>query len=216
MVTLYDFELSANCYAVRLMLGILGVPYETVSVDIYPGADNRADWFLKLNPDGTLPVLVDDGITVSKANPCLIHLAGKYDETHRWSPIADALRYPPVLGWLDFALRLTASSGAARTGVAFGWDADLPALQGEAHLLLRQLDEHLWFGEKQGRDWLIAGDHPTIADIAVFPDVVLSEEGGVVRQDYPAIRRWFDRVRRIPGFVVMSGVFPAAPALIRE
>jgi len=37
----------------------------------------------------------------------------------------------------------------------------------------------------------------------------------VSRQDYPAIRRWLDRVRRIPGFVVMSGVFPAAPAITR-
>jgi len=211
-ITLYDFELSAGCYAARLMLSILGVRYDTVSVDIYPGSDNRSEWFLKLNPEGTLPVIVDDGFTVSNAHPCLIHLAGKYDATDRWSPIHDPLVHPLMLGWFDFARRLTASAGVARTGVAFGGDADLPALQLEAHRLLRQLDEHLWFGEKQGRDWLVEGEHPTIADIAVFPDVTLSEEGGVSRQDYPAIRRWLDRVRRIPGFVVMSGVFPAAPA----
>ena len=216
MVTLYDFELSANCYAVRLMLSSLGVQYETVSVDIYPGSDNRSEWFSKLNPEGTLPVLVDDGFIISNANPCLIHLASKYDATDRWNPIQDWLVYPLMLGWFDFARRLTASAGVARTGVAFGWNADLPALQSEAHRLLRRLDEHLWFGEKQGRDWLVAGEHPTIGDLAVFPDVVLSEEGGVSRQDYPAIRRWLDRVRRIPGFVVMSGVFPAAPAPTRR
>jgi glutathione S-transferase len=216
MVTLYDFELSSGCYAVRLMLSILGVRYETVAVDIYPGEDNRADWFLKLSPDGTLPVLVDDGFTIALTSPCLIHLAGKYDAADLWNPIQDQRRYPQVLGWFEFARQLSASAGMARTGVAFGWDADLPVLQGEAHQLLRHLDEHLWFGEKQGRDWLVAGEHPTIADIGVFPDVTLSEEGGVSRQDYPAIRRWLDRVRRIPGFVVMSGVFPAAPAFSRQ
>lgn len=214
MVTLYDFELSAGCYAVRLMLGILGLPYDTVAVDIYPGRDNFEPWFLKLNPAGTLPVLVDGCTTVTLAAAGLIHLAGKYDATEQWAPL-----YGPasdqVERWLDFAEQMSASAGVARTGVAFGWDADLPVLQAEAHRLLRQLDEHLWFGEKQGRDWLVEGDHPTIADIAVFPDVVLSEEGGVSRQDYPAIRRWLDRVRRIPGFVVMSGVFPAAPAPTR-
>ena len=42
---------------------------------------------------------------------------------------------------------------------------------------------------------------------------IVSEEGGISRQDYPAIRRWTDRVKRIPGFVVMSGVFPAGPQL---
>ncbi|MGO4835058.1 glutathione S-transferase, partial [Rhizobiaceae sp. 2RAB30] len=50
------------------------------------------------------------------------------------------------------------------------------------------------------------------ADIACFPYIALSEEGGVSRQDYPAIRRWMDRVKRVPGFSVMSGVFPAGPA----
>ena len=76
----------------------------------------------------------------------------------------------------------------------------------------RILDEHLWFGEQEGRDWICSADHPTLADIACFPYVMLSEEGGISRQDYPAIRRWCDRVKRIKGFIVMSGVFPAGPA----
>ena len=76
----------------------------------------------------------------------------------------------------------------------------------------RILDEHLWFGEQQGRDWICAAAHPTIADIACFPYIMLSEEGGISRQDYPAIRRWCDRVKRVKGFIVMSGVFPAGPA----
>ena len=211
MLTLYDFELSAGCYAVRLMLSILRVRYETVAVDIYPGADNQAEWFVKLNPEGTLPVLVDDGLTLTTVSGGLIHLARRYDGTGRWIPSTEPAPCRQVLEWLDFARRLTGSSGVARTGVAFGLDADLPALQAEAHRLLRQLDEHLWFGEKQGRDWLVVDDHPTIADVALFPDVALCEEGGVSRQDYPAIRRWLDRVRRIDGFTVMSGVFPAAP-----
>jgi glutathione S-transferase len=41
---------------------------------------------------------------------------------------------------------------------------------------------------------------------------MLAEEGGIPRQDYPAIRRWCDRVKRVKGFTVMSGVFPAGPA----
>jgi glutathione S-transferase len=38
---------------------------------------------------------------------------------------------------------------------------------------------------------------------------MLSEEGGISRLPYPAIRRWTDRVKRIPGFIVMPGIFPA-------
>ena len=58
-----------------------------------------------------------------------------------------------------------------------------------------------------------AGAHPTIADVACFPYIMLSEEGGISRQDYPAIRRWCDRFKRIRGFIVMPGIFPASPAL---
>lgn len=58
-----------------------------------------------------------------------------------------------------------------------------------------------------------AANHPTVADIACFPYIMLSEEGGISRQDYPAIRRWCDRVKRIEGFIVMPGVFLAGPAL---
>jgi glutathione S-transferase len=44
---------------------------------------------------------------------------------------------------------------------------------------------------------------------------MLSEEGGIPRLDYPAIRRWCDRVKHIEGFTVMSGVFPAGRAKAR-
>jgi len=71
------------------------------------------------------------------------------------------------------------------------------------------MDEHLWFQERQGQGWLVSGEAPTVADIACFPYVMLSEEGGIPRETYPAIRRWSDRVKRIPGFVVMPGIFPA-------
>ena len=82
----------------------------------------------------------------------------------------------------------------------------------EGHRLLRVLDEHLWFARRAGQDWLCEGGRPSVADIACFCHVVLCEEGGVSRQDYPAVRLWLDQVKRLDGFIVMSGVFPAGPA----
>ena len=89
---------------------------------------------------------------------------------------------------------------------------DADAARTGAHKLFRILDEHLFFAEEMDQGWLCPGDHPTIADVACFPYVMLSEEGDVSRIDYPAIRRWCDRLKRIPGFTVMSGIFPAGPA----
>ena len=53
--------------------------------------------------------------------------------------------------------------------------------------------------------WIV-GVGPTIADIACFPYVALSGDGGIPLDDYHAIRRWIARVKQIPGFIVMPGI----------
>lgn len=212
MLVLYDFELSADCYRLRLMLQLLGVAFDTVPIDIWPGSENREEWFLALNPLGEVPVLVDGPLVIADAHAALVYLARCQDAAGAWLPV----QQPPLLAavetWLGFARRLGASAGLARAALDFGAAADLVGAQDEAHRLLRHLDRHLWFAERTGSGWLVAAAHPTIADVAVFPDVALCEEGGVSRQDYPAVRRWLDRVKRLPGFVVMSGIFSASPA----
>jgi glutathione S-transferase len=208
-VILYDFEPSPACYAARLLLAMLGVRHEIVPVDVEPGREHLSPWFLGISGDGTLPVLEIEGARAIGRDAVLRELARRYDAAGTWAGSADTGT------WLEFAADLAASSGVARWSIATGEAADVPQLQQAAHRLFRRLDAHLWFGEREHRSWLLPGEAPSIADIAVFTEAILSEEGGVSRQDYPALRRWTDRVRRIPGFVVMSGVFPAGPAFDR-
>lgn len=210
MITLYDYELSGNCYKPRLLMGFLGLEYDARKVDFYPGGQHKAEEFLRINPLGQLPVIDDGGQVLRDAQAILVYLASKYDPSGRWHPLGSPERLGQVSQWLAFADMITGSAGAARLHDTLLFrHIDAEACRAEAHRLFRVLDEHLFFAEQRGRDWLCPGDHPTIADIACFPYVVLSEDGGVSRIDYPAIRRWLDRFKRIPGFTVMSGVFPA-------
>ena len=211
MIRLYDYELSGNCYKLRLMMSILTLAYEACPVDFYPGREHKSAWFLKLNPLGQLPVLDDDGLVLRDAQAILVYLASKYDASGQWYPTGNAALLGEVTQWLSFAERITASASAARLHEGMFYDVDIDACRKDAHHLFRILDEHLWFGEKECRGWICSAEHPTIADIACFPYVMLSEEGGISRQDYPAIRRWCDRVKRVPGFIVMPGIFPAGP-----
>lgn len=211
-IKLYDFELSGNCYKLRLLMSILKVPYEVVPVDFYPGREHRSDWFLELNPFGQLPVLRDVDETLSDSGAILVYLARKYDRSGQWFP-DDPATMAEVLRWHAVGDDLTSTVSAARLVLSMFYDFDLEKAQKGAHRIFRIMDEHLWFGEKAGRDWLCRPAHPTTADIACFPYVMLSDEAEVSRQDYPALRRWTDRVRRVPGFTVMSGIFPAGPAL---
>lgn len=59
MLKLYDFELSGNCFKVRLMMSILGLKYKTEVVEFYPGREHKTPAFLRINPMGQLPVLQD-------------------------------------------------------------------------------------------------------------------------------------------------------------
>ena len=212
MITLYDYELSGNCYKLRLFMALLGVPYAKRHVDFYPGFEHRSDWFLALNPLGQLPVIEDDGLVLRDAQAILIYLAHKYDRGGRWYPTDEASLLGQIGQWLGFAEALTATASAARLHDGFFFDVDIDRARSGAYRLLDALDEHLWLAERRHEDWLCPPSHPTIADIACFPYVMLSEEGGIYHRDYAAVRRWTDRVKRIPGFVVMPGIFPASPA----
>lgn len=212
MIKLYNYELSVNCYKQRLLLSILGLEYETITIDFYPGLEHKSDAFREINPFGHIPVLDDDGFVVSDAHAILVYLAAKYDASRSWYPTNDPELLAKTAQWMLFCEGTTNTASAARLHDGLFYEFDIDAVRSGAHKLFRVVDEHLWFAEQQGHDWLVPKSHPTIADLALFPDVMLSEEGGISRQDYPALHRWTDRVKRIPGFTVMPGIFHAGPA----
>src|SRR5690606_5949327 len=86
VITLYDYELSGNCYKLRLLMNMLGVSYNTVPIDFYPGREHKSEWFLKINPLGQLPVIEDDGLVLRDAQAILAYLASKYDPSGTWYP----------------------------------------------------------------------------------------------------------------------------------
>lgn len=214
MIRLYDYELSADCYAVRLLLACLGLACERVPIDFYPGREQDSLWFRAISPAGALPVLEEDGVVLEEPGAILVYLATRHDPSGRWHPHAEPVAAARVACWLAMAVRLGASVGRARLQDTMFLPGDPEPLRAEAHRLFRSMDEHLWFAEQEGHPWLCPGPHPTIADLACFPQVMLSEEGGVSRLAYPALRRWGERVKRIPGFTVMPGVLDAGAAAL--
>ena len=212
MLKLYDYELSGNCYKVRLLLAFLGVRYKQELIEFYPSKQHKSPDFLKINPLGQLPVLSDGKLIIRDAQAILIYLATKYDIKQLWYPKKNVNMIGKISEWLFFANELTASSSAARLHDGFFYtNIQVDECRKKAHELFRVFDEHLYFNEQQGNSWVCSSVNPTIADIACFPYTILSEEGGISRINYPAIRRWCDRFKRLPKFTVMSGVFPAGP-----
>jgi glutathione S-transferase len=185
------------------MLSLLGRETELIEVDLLSGA-HKAPGFLALNPLGQVPVLEDDGAVVPDSNAILMYLARKYDPTDRWLPI-DALQLGRTQRWLSISAGpMVAGPAAARLAALFGAPVDTAKATATAALLFTHLEREL-----AARAFLV-GEHPTIADIALYSYTAHAPEGGVSLDPYGSIRAWIARVEALPGFVPMARATGAA------
>jgi glutathione S-transferase len=88
---------------------------------------------------------------------------------------------------------------AKRYGGPQWWPDDAYRLAQIAEKVLYIIDHHL-----ENQDWLV-GDTLFIADIAAYPYLALAPEGDI--GIYVNIVAWFQRIRALPGYVAMPGIW---------
>ncbi|MBP2308694.1 glutathione S-transferase [Azospirillum melinis] len=190
---LYHHPLSGHSHRARLLVSLLGLPHELVEVDLKAGAHKSPD-FLKLNPFGQVPVLDDAGVIVADSNAILVYLAKRAGRGD-WLP-EDPVGAAAVQRWLSVAAGEVAyGPAAARLITVFGAKFNAEEVIGRAHVLLARLENHL-----STQDWLV-GDHPTIADVAIYSYVAQAPEGNVDLSGYPSVKAFLGRIEQLPGFV---------------
>ena len=198
MAKLYDLEVSGNCYKVRLLCALLGVPLEVVPVDFMAGAHKKSP-LIDLNPFGEIPIFVDGDVTLRDSQAILIYVARKWGgET--WLP-TDAASMARVTEWLMVAgNEIARGPNDARLHDKFGYKLDAGLAREKAARVLNVMEAHL-----SRHNWL-ALSRPTIADIACMPYVALGHEGGVTLEKYPAVTAWIGRIKALPGFITMPAL----------
>lgn len=195
---LYDDEISGNCYKVRLFCSLLGISYEPVPVDLKQ-LEQKQPAFRALNPRGQIPVLDDAGTVVWDSMAVLVYLARKYGND-RWLPI-EAEPLARVMQWLAVSENeILYGLARARAATRFNRPWNLAQCQQLGRTALEIMENHL-----AHHPWL-AGDHPTVADLACYPYVALAPEGGVALDDFPDIGKWIARIQALPGYVSMPGL----------
>lgn len=194
-IKLYHFPRSGHAHRAELMLSLLQLPTELILVDLAKGAHKQPE-FLALNAFGQVPVLEDQGVVLADSNAILVYLAQKYGNG-RWLP-ADPVGAAKVQRWLSVAAGQIAFGPArARLITVFGAAYNAEEAIARAHDVLKVIDQELAHSE------YLAGNEPTIADVAAYSYIAHAPEGNVSLADYANVRAWLARIEALPGFVGM-------------
>ena len=194
MIDLYTYATS-NGQRASIMLEECGVPYKTITVDLEKG-EQKAPNFLKINPSGQVPAIVDPDrpggkpLVLAQSGAIILYLSEK---TNKLMP-RDPIRRAQAQQWFLQAM----SDVAPSSGILFVVGT-IPEVTNSTRKLfeqrlmnqLRNADRRLSEGE------YLAGEF-SIADVALYPTVAfrreLIEQHGELRH----LLRWISTMAARP------------------
>ncbi len=202
MIRIYGMADSGNCYKPRLLMALLGRPFEHVETSSRDGT-TRSPAYLARNANGKVPLLeLEDGRFIAESNAILLYLG---DGT-RFVP-DEAYDRAIVHQWLFFEQYSHEPSIAVRRSLVLYPERAALATPERMAALLESGNKALGVMETQlAVTRFMAGEAPTVADIALFAYTQDAAVAGYDLSRFPAVARWLGRMRAEPGFVGMDWV----------
>ncbi|MBH2020798.1 glutathione S-transferase family protein [Polaromonas sp.] len=178
----------------------LGLAYEHIALP-YLGGATRTPEFLKVNPNGRIPVVDDGGVLVWESMACTLYLAERFMSRDGLSLAAQThAERAEILRWSFWVVTECEKEALAFLMHRFLMPAERrkPQLAEDAlrHLNgpLRILDEHL-----QNRPWL-AGERFTVADVCVASVAAWVQGATELMAQCPRVREWLQRCLARPAY----------------
>jgi len=204
MIDLYTAG-TPNGWKASIMLEEIGLPYTVKPIQL-DRLEQKQDWFLKINPNGRIPAIVDrdeDDFAVFESGAILVYLAEKSGTLLPSDPRGRSI----AMQWLMFQM------------------GGVGPMQGQSNVFFRYAPEKIPFaieryqketrrlyeivdGALAEREFL-AGDY-SIADIATWPWARITAWAGVDIEDLPNLQRWLAQVGERPA-VATGWRIPAPP-----
>ena len=219
MIDLYTAA-TPNGWKASVALEEMGLPYEVIALDLMKG-EQKKPAFLKINPNGRIPAIVDrgnDDFAVFESGAILVYLAEK---TGMLMP-TDAKGRSRVLQWLMFQMGGVGPM-MGQANVFFRYmpekiEVAIQRYQNESRRLLTVLDTQLAEHE------FLAGDY-SIADIANWCWARTHAWSGIDITGLDHLKRWLDQIRareavdrgvKVPGELEPAQVLEAAKNMVQR
>ena len=201
---------TMNGYKPVIFLEEAGVPYDLTFID-FSKQEQKAPDYLKLNPNGKIPTIVDrsENRAIFESGAILWHLAEKYGQFLPDDPVGrsevmqwlffQAGHIGPMMGQAMYFQRIAAPNGHEEP-------FSIKRYVEESRRLLEVLDRWL-----EGKEW-IAADQYTIADMAIYPWARAYLWAKVSIDGLPNLQAWFDRIDARPAVQRALTIPKAQPA----
>ena len=194
MIDLYTSN-TPNGYKVSIMLEELKLPYNVIAVDLVKKDQKKAK-YLKLNPNGRIPTIVDrenENFVVFESGAILIYLAEKTGQLLPEQPE----KRSKVLQWLMFQM------------------GGIGPMQGQAHVFYRYAPEKIEYAinryqketlrlyqvlDNQLKNNEYLAEVFSIADIATWPWVRRHRWAGIEIEKLYNLRCWMRNLENRPAF----------------
>ena len=186
----FDLYTSAtpNGYKVSIMLEELKLKYKVHKINLGKQTQ-KEEWFLKLNPNGRIPVLKDNenNKVIFESGAILYYLANKYNKFFFEEKRIE------IMQWLMFQMSgIGPMQGQANVFFRY-MDEKIPVAisryQNECRRLYEVLNKQL-----QNNKW-ICGEY-SIADIATWPWIKIYFWAGIDISNLDNLSRWMDQMER--------------------
>jgi glutathione S-transferase len=196
MLTLYHSPQSRSIRP-RWLLEELGVPCEVKLVSLAAG-DQKKPEYLKLNPNGTVPTLVDGDLVLWESAAICQYLADKYPEKRLAPPVGTPER-GKYYQWIHYAMSgieppaVTVFMHTMQLPEAERVPALVDGAKAQLGRVIRVVDDAL-----AGREWIL-GSQFSAADVMVGSTLVWCQMMGLIGDQYA----------NVPGYLARCAARPA-------
>ncbi|XP_020817297.1 glutathione S-transferase D5 isoform X2 [Drosophila serrata] len=191
---LYYYPVVSACRNVLMVAKALGLELNKKLVNTLEGEQMNPE-FIKINPQHTIPTLVDNGFTLWESRAIAIYLVEKYGKDDSLYP-----KDPKIQAVINQRLYFDHSNMYGSLAAYF-FKAFLTGKLGSEEDYKKSTDTFEFLNSfLEGQEYL-AADHLTLADIAILSNVANFDALGFDISKYPNVARWYANAKKVtPGW----------------